>query len=210
LNSINISGRDIREISFEDNALTIGGFAALDYFGDGSFYLLDTPGHCVGHISALVRCTATTPTFMFLAGDCAHHAGMLRPSPFAPLPSSLYASLPRSLVDVCTPSTAQDTKDNQEAREARSYTSSFLEQAPPSCSVHADLEETKHTVEKLKVFDGHPDVLVILSHDSTLAEYMKDLNEVNGWKAQQWKEKTFWTFIEHGDMGKWWKGADDE
>jgi hypothetical protein len=135
---------------------------------------------------------------------------MLRPSPFAPLPASLYASLPPSLVDVGTLSTGQDTNRNDGASETRLYTSSFLVQASPSCSVHADLEETKRTVEKLKVFDGHPDVLVILSHDSTLAGYMKDLSEVNGWKAQQWKEKTFWKFIEDGDMGKWWKGAVNE
>lgn len=40
------SGRRIREINFEETSagLTIGGFRALDYFGDGSFYLLETPG----------------------------------------------------------------------------------------------------------------------------------------------------------------------
>ncbi|KAL8819507.1 MAG: hypothetical protein Q9223_002071 [Gallowayella weberi] len=36
-------GRKLREISF-DSDLTIGGYKALDYFGDGSFYLLDSPG----------------------------------------------------------------------------------------------------------------------------------------------------------------------
>ena len=36
-------GRPTREIEF-DNALDIGGFRAFDYFGDGSFYLLDAPG----------------------------------------------------------------------------------------------------------------------------------------------------------------------
>lgn len=34
----------VREINFDDAPLEIGRFKALDYFGDGSFYLLDTPG----------------------------------------------------------------------------------------------------------------------------------------------------------------------
>lgn len=37
------AGRELREIEF-DGDLTIGGFKAFDYFGDGSFYLLDSPG----------------------------------------------------------------------------------------------------------------------------------------------------------------------
>ncbi|KAL8883482.1 MAG: hypothetical protein Q9215_008207, partial [Flavoplaca cf. flavocitrina] len=37
------AGRELRELSF-DLDLTIGGYKALDYFGDGSFYLLDSPG----------------------------------------------------------------------------------------------------------------------------------------------------------------------
>ena len=38
-------GREIFEIDFEnEGGLSIGGFRAVDFFGDGSFYLLDTPG----------------------------------------------------------------------------------------------------------------------------------------------------------------------
>ncbi|KAL8685265.1 MAG: hypothetical protein Q9218_007871 [Villophora microphyllina] len=36
-------GRNLREIAFNSN-LQIGGYKAFDYFGDGSFYLLDSPG----------------------------------------------------------------------------------------------------------------------------------------------------------------------
>ncbi|KAI4136400.1 MAG: hypothetical protein L6R39_007807, partial [Caloplaca ligustica] len=42
-------GRNLREISFNTD-LEIGGYKALDYFGDGSFYLLDSPGHAIGHM----------------------------------------------------------------------------------------------------------------------------------------------------------------
>jgi hypothetical protein len=36
-------GRKITELSF-NSTLNIGGYQAHDYFGDGSFYLLNTPG----------------------------------------------------------------------------------------------------------------------------------------------------------------------
>jgi len=48
------------EIDFAKNLLKIGPFATYDIFGDGSLYLLDTPGHAVGHMSGLVR-TTTNP-----------------------------------------------------------------------------------------------------------------------------------------------------
>ncbi len=34
-------GHRLQELDFEQE---VGGFAAHDYFGDGSFYLLDVPG----------------------------------------------------------------------------------------------------------------------------------------------------------------------
>lgn len=37
-------GRPLRQIEFDDSSITIGQFKATDYFGDGSFYLLDSPG----------------------------------------------------------------------------------------------------------------------------------------------------------------------
>ena len=63
----------IREISFEHSSLRIGQFAAFDFFGDGSFYLLDTPGHAIGHMCGLAR--TTTTTFAFLGGDICHFSG---------------------------------------------------------------------------------------------------------------------------------------
>ncbi len=42
------SGREILELT--DFVGLVGGLEAYDYFGDGSFYLLSTPGHAVGHL----------------------------------------------------------------------------------------------------------------------------------------------------------------
>ena len=54
--NISLSGRELKEISF-DGSTIIGAFQAYDYFGDGSFYLLDVPGHAVGEylIDYLIR-----------------------------------------------------------------------------------------------------------------------------------------------------------
>lgn len=40
------AGRDLRQLDFgeESHNLTIGGFRAIDFFDDGSFYLLESPG----------------------------------------------------------------------------------------------------------------------------------------------------------------------
>lgn len=44
---------------------------ALDYFGDGSLYIVDAPGHLPGHINVLVR-TSADGGWLYFAGDSAH------------------------------------------------------------------------------------------------------------------------------------------
>jgi glyoxylase-like metal-dependent hydrolase (beta-lactamase superfamily II) len=80
------AGRPIREIQFSSTGLKVGGFDAFDYFGDGSFYLLDAPGHCKGHMCGLARTCVDPPTFIFMAADACHHPGLLRPTAQLPLP----------------------------------------------------------------------------------------------------------------------------
>jgi len=76
-------GRETIELAFSDG-LKIGDFRAHDYFGDSSFYILDVPGHAVGHICGLAR---TTPdTFVFLGGDACHFTGVIRPTSYVPMP----------------------------------------------------------------------------------------------------------------------------
>ncbi|XRM44107.1 hypothetical protein ABZX51_007253 [Aspergillus tubingensis] len=59
--------RSVRGIHFDHgNPLRVGPFNAADYFDDGSFYLLDAPGHATGHLCGLARTTANPPTFVFM------------------------------------------------------------------------------------------------------------------------------------------------
>ena len=91
-------GHEIREISFSQD-LALGHFLAYDYFGNGSFYLLDTPGHAIGHLCGFA-CTTTNPdTFMLMGGDACHHGGEFRPTQYLPLPISISPN-PLSLMSV--------------------------------------------------------------------------------------------------------------
>jgi glyoxylase-like metal-dependent hydrolase (beta-lactamase superfamily II) len=69
-------GREIVEIEF-NTGLKLGRFRAMDYFEDGSFYILDAPGHTVGHICGLARVSIGSngeeDTFVFMGGDGCHH-----------------------------------------------------------------------------------------------------------------------------------------
>ena len=84
-------GRELREIDFDSKSdgLKIGPFRGLDLYGDGSFYLLDSPGHATGHMCGLARTSADPPEFMILGGDIAHHGGEFRPTKWLPLPQNI-------------------------------------------------------------------------------------------------------------------------
>lgn len=64
------SDRQVQVLSFE-NSFPLGSFArAIDFFHDGSLYLLDAPGHMPGHICALAR--IAPEEFVLLGGDACH------------------------------------------------------------------------------------------------------------------------------------------
>jgi glyoxylase-like metal-dependent hydrolase (beta-lactamase superfamily II) len=81
-------GRELIELQMGSD-LKIGEMEAVDYFGDGSLYFLNSPGHAHGHICALARVTAQPASFILMGGDAYHHAGELRPSPYLPLPGEI-------------------------------------------------------------------------------------------------------------------------
>ena len=48
---------------------------ALDFYNDGSLYIIDSPGHLQGHITALIR--IGPGKWLYLAGDSCHHPDLL-------------------------------------------------------------------------------------------------------------------------------------
>jgi len=64
-------------LTAEDFNTSIGPFPhAVDYFSDGSVYIIDTPGHCPGHITVLAR-TSSDGAWMYLGGDVAHDSRLI-------------------------------------------------------------------------------------------------------------------------------------
>lgn len=185
-------GRELREVSFsEPGGLKIGQYNAIDFLGDGSFYLLDCPGHTIGHLMGLARTTPTT--FVLFAADCCHHGGEIRPSEFKPLPDEItpnplinHPRYPRSRPCPASLFTA--------IHPHRSRTKPFYELVNPR-----DLDsvrEATRSQRKLEDFDANDDILVLSAHDANAAEvvdlYPKD---INNWKEKGWKAQLHWAFL---------------
>ncbi|PWY89926.1 hypothetical protein BO70DRAFT_368555 [Aspergillus heteromorphus CBS 117.55] len=180
------AGRVVREISFDGTSMKVGGFDAFDYFGDGSFYLLDAPGHAPGHMCALARTTADPPSFVFMGADACHHAGVLRPSKYIPLPRPMPSrnwescgGCPGALLVKLAAWQSSSEPFFQVAR------------GPLFCDHEASME----TVAKIQKLDAVGNVLVILAHDASLDGRLVLFPEcVNDWKAKGLGEATRWLF----------------
>ncbi|KAF2117050.1 hypothetical protein BDV96DRAFT_611627 [Lophiotrema nucula] len=185
-------GRTVREIDFI-NAPTIGGFDAYDYFGDGSMYILNVPGHAIGHICGLVRTTPTT--FAFLGAHTCHFAGAFRPTPDVPLPDTILpeADLDASLPSPCPCSIFTKLHPDQAKGRMSPYYKPYS--APDSWYVNpaVALESTN----KLKSFDASEDVLVVIAHDPSVigvVPFFPD-GKLNEWQKNGWKEICRWRFL---------------
>ncbi|KAK0194763.1 hypothetical protein F5146DRAFT_974101 [Armillaria mellea] len=183
-------GCQVTKLSFSNAILHIADIPTLDYFGDGSFYVLDTPGHHPGHISSLARVTPTT--FVLLGGDCCHHVGDIHPSPLhhslCSCPTSLLQSMTHSLCKSHFPEIGSEP---------------LLKIPPlPAPLVYKDYEATMQSLERLAWLNANPDVLMIIAHDGTVPDVVEEFpRTVNGWKEKGWKEKVMWRFLEKDDGG---------
>lgn len=202
-------GRELIELDFS-SGLKIGGFDALDFFGDGSFYLLHAPGHSKDlhicniplltdtkahdHLNALARTSENK--FVFLGGDSIHHCGALRPSSYLPLPDSITPSpfespsshgvCPGSLFESIHPATINSSGDYK--------TTPFYELAP---HMNVDLPEAIKTVSKMQVFDASPDVLVVFAHDESIMDVLPIFpgGNLTGWEKTNYKKVGTWRFL---------------
>ncbi|KAI9667327.1 MAG: hypothetical protein M1821_000142 [Bathelium mastoideum] len=195
------SARDVREIKFsiESRGLEIGGMEAIDYFHDGSFYLLHAPGHAVGHVVGLARTTASPPTFILMGADTAHHGGEFRPSPEVSLPDELH---PSPLGPDChlniTSGVCPGSLFVDRVHPYHSATQPFYElpDYPDGKGPNEDIHEAKRSVEKMQQFDADDNVLVVIAHDASLLDVLEYWPQAaNDWKVKGWKEKGRWNFL---------------
>ncbi|KAI3584274.1 hypothetical protein IWW34DRAFT_815496 [Fusarium oxysporum f. sp. albedinis] len=180
-----ILGREVVEPDFKGaDIIQIGGYAAVDYFKDGSFYFLDTPGHTIGHVSALARTTAgDDSTFMFLGGDVAHHAGEFRPSPFEPMPAEIRPD-PRK--------PAFQSNGNGSLCPG----SMFERMHRGALERSMDPRTTPFYQTTVQPFDANDNVFTAIAHDASLADVVDFFpNSANEWKAKGWKREGHWRFL---------------
>ncbi|KAH7333948.1 hypothetical protein B0J17DRAFT_696371 [Rhizoctonia solani] len=186
--------RELIEISFDQSPeLRIGQLRALDYFGDGSFYLLDAPGHAVGHICGLAR---TTPdTFVFLGGDICHHSGQMRPTEYLPLPNLISPNpFPGRVRGIACPgSILLELHPKHSAIEPFYCVSSGGATSNPP--------EAQKSLNKLTDFDCYDNILTIIAHDEELLDVVDFFPKtLNDWKVKGYREKEMWKFV--ADFGE--------
>ncbi|KAL2355243.1 beta-lactamase-like protein [Cryomyces antarcticus] len=183
-------GRNLREVSFEEegNGLKIGRFDAMDFFGDGSFYLLDSPGHAIGHMCGLARTTSSPPTFVLMGGDACHHGGEFRPTEYLPLPISISPSpIPKLHKGFCFGALFQQVQPDRKADVPFYHIAEGF--------AH-DKKVATWSIHGVEEFDAADNVLVAIAHDDTLLDvldfYPKTLNH---WREKDLSNKVRWTFL---------------
>ena len=183
-------GRELIELDFGGSASTlkVAGLRAIDWFDDGSFYLLEAPGHTADHIMALARTSADK--FVLLAGDGAHHCGEFRPSLLTPLPDAISPSPfeDSTSASSCPCSLFQSIHPSPESFR----TTPFYEAAAHQVE---DPVAKRATLDALRTFDRSPDVLIILTHDASLLDVLEFFPkaDLTGWEKQPSRK----------DVGQW-------
>ena len=183
-------GRELIELDFGGSASTlkVAGLRAIDWFDDGSFYLLEAPGHTADHIMALARTSADK--FVLLAGDGAHHCGEFRPSLLTPLPDTISPSPfeDSTSASSCPCSLFQSIHPSPESFR----TTPFYEAAAHQVE---DPVAKRATLDALRTFDRSPDVLIILTHDASLLDVLEFFPkaDLTGWEKQPSRK----------DVGQW-------
>lgn len=185
-------GRELREISFSQG-LKIGRFDAFDYFGDGSFYILDSPGHTTAHICGLARVTTSPDSYIFMGGDSCHHAGEFRPSAYLPLPASILPNpLDSKSATPCPGAVFSDILRDGDTRKP--FYNAVRYNVPSTSGYDPDVAEA--TIGKVIEADARPDVLVVMAHDETLLDVVDFFPKyANDFREKGWVDKGRWLFL---------------
>ena len=201
VNSADLEGREVIEVDFEGKGrCVIGGFEAVDWWGDESFYLLNTPGHAKGHVCGLARIAPNggdaegngRGEFVFMGGDACHHAGEFRPSRYLPLPDLISPNpLDPESEEPCPGKTFEELlRDGDRSRPFYAVRGQGEEQ------ISYDPEEAERTIQKVLAFDASEEVLVVMAHDDSLDGVVNWFPKaVEGFGAKGWKERSRWRFL---------------
>lgn len=210
-------GRHVREIAFGKD-VHFGSFEAFDFFGDGSFYLLNAPGHATGHLCAAARCTADPPSFIFMGADACHHPGILRPTESLPLPQPqtdnlMSASSPsRCLVEKQSGHLEIREAESTEQRNPSWCPGALLQQLTLDGTsrtpfqqvadgpLFPDHKSAMETIRKIQELDAADNVFVLIAHDLSLRSKIPFFpGTINDWMERDLKSNTRWLFCTEFD-----------
>ncbi|KAK3116913.1 hypothetical protein LTR53_002209 [Teratosphaeriaceae sp. CCFEE 6253] len=190
-------GRHLREIDFntEGKGLKLGRYNAFDFYGDGSFYLIDSPGHATGHICGLARTSADPPEFIIMGGDIAHHGGEFRPTQWLPIPNNIQ---PSPMVAPFARSAAVCPGSIFEAiHPQRSSIEPYMK---PDGAIHDHADGAMESLDKFTEFDAQENVFAMIAHDGSLLDVVDFYPKpANGWRQKGWKEQGRWRFLRDFD-----------
>ena len=112
-----------------------------------------------------------------MGADACHHPGLLRPSPYLPLPRTVHGYSGAALRALQPRNSAQEPF----------FTPS--EQAFPA------QVQAQETIRKIMDLDAQDHVFVVLTHDASLEGEMAFFPEtINSWMEKGVKERTRWLF----------------
>lgn len=186
-----VEGREIVELDFNDKPFTIGRFDAIDYFGDGSFYFLDSPGHAIGHVCGLARVTSSSDSFILMGGDAVHHGGELRPHPYLALPASITPHPFTTTHTICPGELFEELL--RDGKDQPFYLPTVPKNGP---GVHFSVPEMIESIKKLQECDAHDNILVVPAHDASLlsvAEFFP--KSANEFVKKGWVKQARWAFL---------------
>ncbi|KAJ6455400.1 hypothetical protein C8R45DRAFT_1036258 [Mycena sanguinolenta] len=195
LQASDFAGHDVIKVDFASSNMSFAGMKAVDHFGDGSLYLLDTPGHLPGHITALARVTATS--FLVLGGDTYHHAGQARPRPAF---QKAYPC-PAHLLEESKSAVSTDYFWSHDSTlgtfDLTSRAAQLLALSDLPDSFYADPVTAGVSLEKVATFDADEDFFIIAAHDISLRSSIPYFPAyLNGWQPCGLKQMAVWNFID--------------
>lgn len=178
---------EMEEVAFNDEFKS-GKFRAFDFFGDGSFYLLDVPGHAVGHMCGLAR--TMERTFVLLGADACHFAGALRPSLYLPMPEEPDGrwGLDECFRNPCPCEVFGECHLAEREREKR--ITPYYKASKTAGSAYVDLDTANWSIQGLKEFDASEDVLICLAHDLGIFEVLPLLNASSKNDISDWRRRS--------------------
>ncbi|KAI1029398.1 hypothetical protein LB504_010657 [Fusarium proliferatum] len=189
-----LKNREIIEISFNQH-LHVAGYQAMDYFGDGSMYLLNTPGHAIGHLSSLVR--TTSDTFVFLGGDICHFGGAFRPTEKTKMPRELARDELGLLSSAPEVVSCQRYLSCHPNPAKASYTP-YYQPCSHADSWYVNPSEAHKSVNTLMSLDAIDKVLVLIAHDPSIVGVLPTFPTatLNKWYQFGWKGLLRWRFLD--------------